>query len=92
MPQGGGAKRKRNRKSSGTEGESDTSKLGRSVKGDLGMAGRAEAETAKDPGAEDSEARVTKRGPSVGEGIEAGGAKDPRTGEELRPGEQSRTQ
>lgn len=74
MPQGGGAKRKRNRKSSGTEGESDTSKLGGSVKGDLGMERRTEAETAKDPGTEDSEARVTNR--------------DPVWGRESRPGVQ----
>lgn len=74
MPQGEETRRKRNRKSSGTEGESDTSKLGGGVKGDLGTEGRAEAVTAKNPGAEDSEARVTKR--------------DPVWGRESRPGVQ----
>lgn len=95
MPQGGGTERKRNRKSSGTEGASDTSKLGGSVKRDPGTEGRAEARTAKDPRAEESEARVTKRDPVWGTEsrrgckgpgdwgrAETGGAKqDPVTGE-----------
>lgn len=75
----------------GQKGASDTSKLGGSVKRDPGTEGRAEAGTAKDPGAEESGARVTKWDPVSGKRIEAGGAKDPGIGDKLRPGEQSGT-